>query len=269
MILERQLRILAWTSLGILSGLWTANCFAQESVPSLTAEQVVAEMTKRNLVRAEALRGYSSFRTYQCHYHGFGDRHAVLTVKMSYTSPDKKEFTIVSESGSEVLRKHVLKKLIEAEQEATSEENRRSTAMQPDNYEFHLVGREQDPRGDFYLLDVAPRKSNKFLFRGRIWVDAKDFAIARMVGEPAKIPSWWTKKVSIEIDYRKVGDFWLLASNHTLTQVRFHGRAVTTIDYADYQLSESQGAPSTHVLSSGTSSWCAVGAAEGSCVGDR
>jgi hypothetical protein len=263
------LRLLAWAGAGLLSGFWTANCYAQESARALTAEQIVAEMTKRNQERSEALRGYTSLRTYRCEYHGFGDREAELVVKMSYMSPDKKDFTILSESGSGILRKHVLRKLLEAEQEAASEENRRSTAMRRDNYEFELAGMERNADGDLYVLELKPKKRNKFLFRGRIWVDSKDFAVVRMEGEPANNPSWWTKKISIDVRYRKVRDFWLLANNHTLTEVRFHGRAVTTIDYADYRLTEGEGSPATRPNPTGTSSSCAAGAAEHSCVRDR
>lgn len=265
-----KLRVLVWAGAGLLSTLWAENCLAQEPVPPMSAEQVVAEMTKRNLERAEDLRGYSSLRTYECDYHGFGDRHALLSVKMSYTSPDKKKFTIVSESGSEILRKHVLRKLLEAEQEAASQENRRATAMRPENYDFQLLEVERNADGTFYVLEVTPKKPNKFLFRGRVWVDAKDFAVARMEGEPAKNPSWWTTRIAIDVRYRKVGDFWLLANNHTLSQVRFHGRAVTTINYGDYQLDWNGDSPAASELpASGTKTSCTAGATGGTCLRDR
>jgi len=264
------LRVLVWAGAGILFALWPENCLAQEPVAPLSAEQVVAEMTKRNLKRAEDLRGYSSVRTYECDYHGFGDRHAVLTVKMSYTSPDKKQFAITSESGSGILLKHVLRKLLEAEKEATSEENRRATAIQAENYEFRLLKFEQNADGAFYVLGLTPKKVSKFLFRGRVWVDARDFAVARMEGEPAKNPSWWTKSISIDVRYRKVGGFWLLASNHTLTQVRFHGHAVTTIDYGDYQLDCNGDSPVAGELpASGTKPSCTAGAPGGTSLRDR
>lgn len=265
--IRHQVRVLACAGLGVLSVVWTANCFAQEPAASLTAEQVVSEMAKRNQQRAEALRGYTSLRTYHCEYQGLGDRRADLIVKMSYVSPDKKEFTIVSESGSELLRKHVLRKLIEAEQEAASEENRRSTAMKPENYDFRLVEIDQDATGTYYVLDVSPKKSNKFLFRGRIWVDAKDFAVTRMEGEPAKNPSWWVKKVSIDVQYRKIGDFWLLARNQTLTQVRIRGHALMTIDYGDYHVGEAHTPPAALLAPlSGASRQCATEAAPASCA---
>ena len=39
-----------------------------------------------------------------------------------------------------------------------------------------------------YVLNVIPRTDEKFLYRGKIWVDAKDFAVTRIEAEPAKEP---------------------------------------------------------------------------------
>jgi hypothetical protein len=72
-------------------------------------------------------------------------------------------------------------------------------------------------------------------------VDGQDFAIARIEGEPARNPSWWTKRNDIEHSYQKVGDFWLPARNETTTHVRISGRALLTIEYKDYELSEVRG----------------------------
>ena len=46
-----------------------------------------------------------------------------MVVRTDYQAPDKKEFTIVSESGSGTVRDRVFKKLLEAEQESMRDEN--------------------------------------------------------------------------------------------------------------------------------------------------
>ena len=45
---------------------------------------------------------------------------------------------------------------------------------------------------------VEPKTKNKFLYRGTIWIDGKDFAVVRIKAEPAKNPSFWTKHSQIE-----------------------------------------------------------------------
>jgi hypothetical protein len=89
---------------------------------------------------------------------------------------------------------------------------------------------------EFYVLDAQPLSKNKFLFRGRIWVDGKDFAITRVEGEPAVNPSWWTVRTDFKRSYAKTGDFWLPESNESTTKVRIFGTAVLTINYGDYQI---------------------------------
>src|SRR5260370_38322605 len=139
---------------------------------------------------------------------------------MTYRRPDVKKCCIISESGSELLQGRVLKRLLEAEVEAMQGEQRRQTAMGPKNYEFRLVTYERTDDQGFYILEVTPRIKNKFLFRGRFWVDGQAFAVERMEGEPAKNPSWWTQRNAIHVTYEKIGESWLPARNETNTKVR-------------------------------------------------
>src|SRR5712692_3040992 len=213
--------------------------FAQETaVAPLTSDQVVQRMVERNEQRAQALESYRGTRIYNLEYHGLSSKSATLVVAMTYRRPDVKKFCIISESGSELLQGRVLKRLLEAEVEAMQGEQRRQTAMGPKNYEFRLVTYERTDDQGFYILEVTLRIKNKFLFRGRIWVEGQDFAMARMEGEPAKNPSWWTKRNVIHATYQKLGNFWLPARNETATQVRILGRSLLTIVYLDYQIQE-------------------------------
>ena len=130
----------------------------------------------------------------------------------------------------------MFKKLLQSEKEALEAENLRRTALNEENYVFTLLDYEITSAGSRYVLSVEPRRKDKFLYSGRIWVDAEDFAVVRIEAEPAKNPSFWTKSTKIEHRYVKVNSFWLPAQNHSLTTVRFGGHADLTIDYQDYQV---------------------------------
>ncbi len=202
----------------------------------LTADQVMNQVVSMNEVRAKALASYSSVRTYHLECHCVSHKKAEMVVRADYLAPDQKVFTIVSKSGSGTVRNKVFKKLLEAEQESMREENQQRSAITPENYTFELSGYEKTDTGEFYVLDAQPRSKNKFLFRGQIWVNAKDFAITRVEGEPAVNPSWWTVRTDFKRSYQKVGDFWLPESNESETKVRIFGTAVLTIEYGDYQI---------------------------------
>ena len=213
------------------------NTPAIEPRTTLSAEQVVDKLVQRNLERAQALAAYQGTRVYRLEYHGFpGSRSAEMTVAVKYRSPETKEFSIQSETGSRSLIERVFHKLLQSEKEALTEENQARVALNNDNYRFALAGYESMPTGPCYILSVEPLTKNKLLYRGRIWVDAEEFAVVRIEAAPAKNPSFWTKETRIEQAYAKVGDFWLPISNRSSSAVRLGGHADFTIDYQDYQI---------------------------------
>jgi hypothetical protein len=198
---------------------------------------VVENLVRMNLERAQALQAYQSTRVYRLEYKGFpSGRKAEMVVNVKYQSPSTKEFEIVSSTGSKTLIDRVFKKLLQGEKEAFESENQKRIAINQENYEFTLIGYEDAPGGPSYVLSVAPRTKNKYLFQGKIWVDAEQFAVVRMEGEPAKNPSFWIKDTKIETLYVNVDDFWLPAHNHSITAVRLGGHADFSIEYKDYRI---------------------------------
>jgi hypothetical protein len=205
--------------------------------PNLSVEEIVANLVRRNLERAQTLGAYEGTRIYRLEYRGFpGSRSAEMAVAVKYRSPGTKEFTIRSETGSRLLIERVFEKMLQSEQEALKAENQARVSLNNDNYRFTLVGYENIPTGASYILSVEPRTNHKLLYRGRVWVDAKDFAVVRIEAAPAKNPSFWTKETKIEQVYGKVGEFWLPLSNRSSSTIRLGGHAEFTIDYRDYQI---------------------------------
>jgi outer membrane lipoprotein-sorting protein len=216
----------------------------------LTAEQVARKLQERNAQRAAALKQFEGTRVYRMQYRGFpSDRDAEMVVTMVYHAPDSKKFSVVSQSGSKLIIDRVFKKLLEGEQEAVNEENRRNTALSTENYDFTSAGYENTPDGEQYVLNLLPKTKNKYLYRGKIWVDAKEFAVTRIEGEPAKNPSFWIKKTEVTHRYVKVNDFWFPAENHTESVIRLGGRAILSIEYKDYRITKAsplRGAETAH-----------------------
>ena len=203
----------------------------------LTAEQVVKRLEEKNAERTAALEQYEATRIYRMQYRGFpSDRDAEMVIHMAYRAPNSKEFRVVSQTGSKLIIDRVFNKLLEGELEAADEENRKHTALTSENYDFTLAGYEPAPDGGRYVLNLTPRTKNRFLYRGKIWVDAKDFAVVRIKGEPGKNPSFWIKKTDVEHSYQKVGDFWLPAQNRTESVVRLGGVGRLSIEYKDYKI---------------------------------
>jgi hypothetical protein len=219
-----------------------ASAAAQEYRPAAappSVNQIVAQMTLHNQLRAEALKGYTGTRDYRLIYAGFpSNRQAEIVVNACFEAPNRKEFTVVSQSGSAFIIKRVLRRLLESEQEASTEEQRARTALNQQNYDFEWAGQEVVRNRPTYILRTIPKADNKFLYRGKAWIDAHDFAVVKIEAEPAKRPSFWISKTQIHHEYAKVGDFWLPAENQSTTDVRLGGVATLTIRYTDYKVNQ-------------------------------
>jgi len=208
----------------------------------LSVDQVVNNLVRNDEERARALRHLESTRVYRLSYRGFpGDRDAEMTVEATYDSPATKNFKVISETGSKLIINRVFNRLLESEKEAAEPEMHARTLLNRDNYDFALVGYEssganssgKDPQ---YVLAVYPKAKSKYVYRGKVWVDATDFAVTRIDAEPAQNPSFWTKKNEVHHEYMKVQDFWLPRYNESVSYIRLGGRATLTIDYNNYRV---------------------------------
>lgn len=218
--------------------------------PALTVDEIVSRLEERNRERAAALKKFEGKRVYRMQYTGFfGDRHAEMTVSVRYAAPNDREFTVVSQSGSKFIIDHIFKRLMDGEKEAADDKNRQRTDLNANNYAFTMVGLETSDGGPTYVLAVEPKSHNKFLYRGKIWVDTRDFAVTRIEVEPAKSPSFWVKKSEIHHRYEKVDDFWLPAENRTDSTIHLGGHALLYIEYSDYKITDA--APLAPAESSG------------------
>lgn len=211
----------------------------------LSVDEVVNNLIRADAERARALHNYQCDRIYRLSYRGFpGDREAEMAVEANYQSPATKTFKITSQSGSKLVIDRVFKRLLDSEKEAAEPEMRARTLLDRANYDFTLLGMESSDNGKQYVLAVTPKTKSKYLYRGKVWVDAKDFAVTRIEAEPAQNPSFWTKKSEIRHDYMKVQDFWLPRRNESVSFIRLGGRATLTIDYTHYRINNSTGSQS-------------------------
>ncbi len=196
---------------------------------------VVSRMTVMDEIRLRSLHEYSSLRRYTLKNTRFGT-FAEVRVRMFYQRPGEKRFEVLSETGSGLIRKSVLHRLIKTEMEASQPNLRAATRIVPQNYNFTLLGMAEHNGRRCYIVQAAPKKPTKYLFAGRLWVDAEDFAIARIEGSPAVKPSFWIRKTNFVHTYGKIGLFWLPESNNSDSDVRIYGKTIVKVEYGDYDI---------------------------------
>ncbi|HYK62461.1 MAG TPA: hypothetical protein VEV85_23685 [Bryobacteraceae bacterium] len=195
---------------------------------------VIRRMTQMNEARRRALVAYHAERRYVAENGHFALR-AEVAVNEAYSAGEK-EFQIVSETGSPFIRRKVIDKLIDAEVDAGTKENHDQSQIAPENYVFRQTGTDVISGRTSYVFEVIPKAAKKYLMRGRVWIDAEDFAIVRMEGSPAKNPSFWTRKTHFVRTYEKHGVFWLPASVESDSDILIAGKSTLKINYSGYKI---------------------------------
>src|SRR5262245_36965161 len=177
------------------------------------ATDVVAALTQHDANRQIAFTGYTSMRRYTLDNKS---RHASMLVRVMVGPDGAKQFTVVEESGSGTIRKHVFHKMLDEEAAASNPKLRGQSHIGPKNYSFRSAGVDTVNGRRAYVIELTPNKETKYLVAGKIWVDADEFAMLRVEGKPAKNPSFWTKSVNFVHVYDKHGSFYAPASNKSV-----------------------------------------------------
>jgi outer membrane lipoprotein-sorting protein len=206
---------------------------------ALSSDDIIAQLLLHNQLRDAQLKQYSVVRTYEVR-NPEGKLSAQEIARMDFRAPDQKVFQKTSEVGSGFVRHHVFERLMRSESEAASGKEHHDSALTPVNYTFTLVGEEDLGPYHCFVVEVSPKRKDKYLFEGKIWIDAQEFAVVRTAGHPARNPSFWIHRVEFVRQYQRIDGFWLPSRDETTVDVRIHGRRIFTIDHVNYSVNKSE-----------------------------
>jgi hypothetical protein len=207
--------------------------------PGVTESQVFAELAAHNERRRSALHDYRVLRTYQV-IDLKGKVHAEEIGRMEFLAPDQKAFTVDSESGSGLVRHMALNPLIKSEIETAAGKEHHDSSISADNYSLNLLGEQQVGPYLCFVAKAVPKRKDKYLFEGNLWIDVQDYSVVRIEGHPAKKLSFWIERADFVRQYQKIEGFWLPQKDQTLVQVRLYGKKILTIDHRDYVVNAGQ-----------------------------
>ena len=197
------------------------------------ADEIMAKVFVRDRQREKLSQGYSGHRRYVLENEKWNKR-AVLLVAVKMEADGTKSFEVLNEEGWKSANKRVLRKMLESESETSRPEMRSKTLLTPENYSFTLLQTDQVNGRTTYVIGVTPKRDDKYLFEGKIWIDAADFALVRCEGKPAKNPSFWTHSIHFVHQYQKNEDFWFPHTTESVTDARIFGTTNVVIHYFDY-----------------------------------
>jgi len=110
-------------------------------------------------------------------------------------------YEIVSEMGSPVIRRKVLRAALEAERKAIGSPDAANAALTRANYEFLGI---EDDRDDLTRVDVKARRRHMMLIDGSLYLNTDSADLVKVEGSLSQRPSIWTKKVRIVREYDRL-----------------------------------------------------------------
>jgi hypothetical protein len=139
-------------------------------------------------------------------------------------------FEIVSESGSSLIRQRVLKAALEAEQASQTPGAREQAALTIANYEFL----EMRPDSEHLLkIDIKPKRKHVMLVDGALFVEEETADLVRIEGELPKRPSFWTRRVRVVREYKRIDGVHVPVAMSSTADVLVVGRSTFSMTY-DY-----------------------------------
>ena len=200
---------------------------------AVTGRFILAELVTHNERRSGALLEYAAVKRHQV-IDSKGEMYAEEIDHIEYNAPGNKTFVVTSENGWGPAGHFTLYQLIASEIDATAEWDDRDSSITPANYKLDPLGEQQVGAFHCFVVQAMPKRKEKDLFEGKIWIDVQDYAIVRIEGHPVKRPSFWIAREDSVRQYQKIDGFWLPQKDETTVHVRLYGTKLLTIDHWNY-----------------------------------
>lgn len=195
-------------------------------------------------MRVNRIAGYTVTERYNV-FRGQDETHPVasMTVKTTYRRETGKSYQILAQSGSALVRKLGLDPLLDNEKTINLPGNVEHSWITSANYDMTLKPGTQMLDGrECLVFAITPKRKAPNLIVGTLWVDAKDYTIAKLEGVASKAPSVFATVTHMMRQYASVDGFSMATHARAESNTFLYGRTVVTIDYSGYQIDVKPGA---------------------------
>jgi hypothetical protein len=193
-------------------------------------ETIIAHMVAQGHWNDGVVRSFDELRVFRASNLRFKQQ-ASREVRTTYRAPDSYNSVVVKDDGSHVIRQRVFDPILETEKEAQPAKEKSSYDILPANYDFQVVGMDSCEGRKCYRVAISPKRKNKFLLEGFIWIDAEDYGIAKIQGTPSKKLSFWILDTEVTRTYTRVGNVWLTNRIESVSDLLIAGHSDLSIEY--------------------------------------
>jgi len=166
------------------------------------------------------LRAYEVTREYKVFRGDDKQPTSEIRAQIDFAPPDIKTYKITQARGNSRGEKMVRELL---DRESESAKKGRGSEISRANYDFVFLGSDTVGTVPEYVLRIIPKRKDKYLLRGQVWIDARTFHIRRIEGVPAKSPSIWIKGIHVTLQFAERSGVWIPTSFDAVATVRFLG----------------------------------------------
>ena len=222
-----------WLMHGALIGLLCSPGAAQNTPAPMPLEAILQSMQRAQAApRPQA--SYQMIREYRLFGAKDSKADSEVVAEVNFRPPAFKGYRIQRSSGSS-RGQQLVRSILDHEVEATSKDNKASIAISRDNYNFDYIGEATLDARPCYVLRMKPKRKEKDLISGEVWVDKHSFFVRQVEGEVEKTPSWWLKKVRVKLVFADLEGVWVQTNMEANADVRFVGAHTLTSRILDYR----------------------------------
>jgi hypothetical protein len=227
---QQTVRVLLLSATALVASVWP-----QTATIAPTVETIIARMAQARIENQSRFRPYVVTRGYTLFGQERQKSKSEVMADVTFVPPDRKQYAIQESSGSG-LGEILVRRMLAGEADITK--NSSSTDFSIQNYDFRFV-RQEDVEGELcYMLELLPKRKDRNLVRGNIWVDVKTYLLRRTEGQPAKSPSWWLRDVHMTFLYGEINGMWLQTSSEATATVRILGQHTMVARDMKYRMGE-------------------------------
>jgi hypothetical protein len=200
-----------------------------------TMETIIDRMAQARSINQTRFRPYTVTRDYKLFGKEKQKVKAQVIADVFFVPPDSKNYSIQETNGTG-LGERIVRRMLANEVEIAKTYS--ATDFSSDNYDFRFIRKEDLNSQHCYVLEMIPKRNEKNLLRGNLWVDASTYLLRRAEGEPARNPSWWVRNVRVVLFYADVGGMWLQTTLEGTATVRILGPYTVVSSDVKYEISE-------------------------------
>jgi hypothetical protein len=196
---------------------------------------IIPLIDRAQLARDEQLLSYTVTEHYTLKNARFGTS-ADMVANVTYTKGAGKVYEVVSRSGSAMMQSKVFDRVLAEEAEMSHGATRRAALITSANYLMKPRGEQEWNGRRALLLDITPRRKDRNLLRGRLWVDAVNYNVIRIEGTLVVSPSFFVGSTTLYREYADIGNFAFAQNSVATSGSLLLGKTEMTIEYTGYQI---------------------------------